>query len=216
MSEKTPFQGVLAIGLTLCCLSACHTLPKNTETQAKNQINTLLEYLCGDFSSTAQSKRDSDYYDIRLHIRPIWTKDKANHWLYVEQATAKSQDKPYRQRVYKVEPDGQNGYKSIVYTIDEPAKWIGAFKNPASLDPFTLANLQLRDGCTVFLKENDKGEFEGGTRGSGCESNLRGAKYATSKVRLSKTLLLSWDQGFNDKEVQVWGATKGGYEFVKE
>jgi hypothetical protein len=29
-------------------------------------------------------------------------------------------------------------------------------------------------------------------------------------------MLLSWDQGFNDKKEQVWGATKGGYAFIKQ
>jgi len=28
-------------------------------------------------------------------------------------------------------------------------------------------------------------------------------------------MLRSWDQGFNEKGEQVWGATKGGYEFIK-
>jgi CpeT protein len=64
----------------------------------------------------------------------------------------------------------------------------------------------LRDECTIFLKKD--GSLSGSTQGLGCESTLRGAKYASSKA--TKTELRSWDQGFNEKGEQVWGATKGG------
>jgi hypothetical protein len=35
-------------------------------------------------------------------------------------------------------------------------------------------------------------------------------------VELSENMLLSWDRGFNTEGVQVWGAEKGGYRFVKK
>ncbi len=182
----------------------------------KDPLALLLLDMTGDFSSQAQSLQDSDYFDIRLHIRPIWTADKDNHWLYVEQATAQTPEKPYRQRVYKVERDGETGFKSIVYTIDEPTKWVGAYKTPSVLDRYKPTNLLLREGCTVFLQLQKDGSFKGATQGEGCESTLRGAKYATSTVTITDKMLLSWDQGFNDKKEQVWGATKGGYAFVKQ
>ncbi len=182
----------------------------------RDPLALLLTHMTGDFSSQAQSLQDSDYFDIRLHIRPIWTADKANHWLYVEQATAQTPEKPYRQRVYKVERDGETGFKSIVYTIDEPTKWIGAYKAPSVLDQYKPANLLLREGCTVFLQIQKDGSFKGATQGNGCESTLRGAKYARSTVTITDKMLLSWDQGFNEKKEQVWGATKGGYAFIKQ
>jgi hypothetical protein len=204
--------------IVLLCLSILgwNCAASKQASTPSDKLAQLLTYMTGDFSSQAQSQRDTDYFDIRLHIRPIWLTDKANHWLYVEQATAKSPEKPYRQRVYKVEKEGENGFKSIVYTIDEPAKWIGAFKNPVTLDQYKPANLLLREGCTVFLQAQKDGTFKGATQGEGCESNLRGAKYAISTVTISDKMLLSWDQGFNDKKVQVWGATKGGYAFIKQ
>jgi hypothetical protein len=51
--------------------------------------------------------------------------------------------------------------------------------------------------------------------GKNCPSDRKGATYATSKVTISENLLLSWDQGFNEKDEQVWGAEKGGYYFKK-
>ncbi|MBL7827776.1 MAG: chromophore lyase CpcT/CpeT [Saprospiraceae bacterium] len=179
------------------------------------ELKLLVKWMTGDFSSKAQSVRDSDFFDIRLHIRPIWKSDKSNHWLYVEQATAAAENKPYRQRIYKVEKDGDQGYKSIVYTLPEPEKWVGSYKNPAVFNTLKPKDLTLRDGCTVYLQRTKEGTFTGATKGQGCESTIRGAKYAGSKVTITAKMLSSWDQGFNEKGEQVWGATKGGYEFVK-
>ena len=61
----------------------------------------------------------------------------------------------------------------------------------------------------------EEGLFEGGTQGTGCGSTLQGATYATSEVTVQQDLLLSWDRGFNDDDVQVWGATAGAYRFVR-
>jgi hypothetical protein len=212
------FGAILLAGLTATslCLS-CAGSQKSAASQDRD-LETLVNWMTGDFNSKAQSRRDSDFYDIRLHIRPIWTADKTSHWLYVEQATASAENKPYRQRVYKVErdPGVKNGFKSSVYTLSDPAKWTGAYKTPESFDVLKPADITLREGCTVFLEKQADGTFAGATRGSGCESNLRGAKYATSTVTISKQALISWDQGFDAAGKQVWGAVKGGYEFMKE
>ena len=175
------------------------------ENNSNRELKTLVKWMTGDFSSLAQSQRDSDYYDIRLHIKPIWTSNKGEHWLYVEQAMASAQDKPYRQRIYKVERNGSKGYKSIVYTLPITEKWIGAYKNIAVFNDLKPSELSIREGCTVFLERKPDGSFAGSTNEADCESNLRGAKYATSKVTITKSLLKSWDQGFDEKHEQVWG-----------
>lgn len=214
MMNPLKYWGVL---LSTCfLLYQCSTSKSGVNHKAEQNLKQLVQFMVGDFSSQAQSQRDSDFYDIRLHIRPIWPADKSNIWLYVEQATAAAESKPYRQRVYKVESDGKGGFKSIVYTLPTPEKWAGQYKTPEVFEALKPAELSLREGCTVFLSRQKNGEFVGSTQGIGCESTLRGAKYASSKVTISKTVLRSWDQGFNEKGEQVWGATKGGYEFLKE
>ena len=196
-------------------LSACSVFKKGEGTIDKD-LKMLVDYMTGDFSSEIQSKRDSAFFDIRLHIRRIWINDQGNYWLYVEQATATAQDKPYRQRVYRVQRDDAGDFKSIVYTLPDASKWVGAYKNVSVFDQLKPADLTLREGCSVFLYQNKDGSFSGSTRGEGCESNLRNAKYATSKVTITPRQLNSWDQGFNEKGEQVWGAVKGGYEFIKQ
>jgi len=204
----------LALALGLLCYHCSTTRAPRSEKNA--DLSRLVNFMVGDFSSAAQSERDSAFFDIRLHIRPIWIYDKANHWLYVEQATAAAESKPYRQRVYKIETDGKGGFLSIVYTLPNPETWAGKYKTPSAFDQLKPSELSLREGCTVYLQKSKDGSFVGSTKGEGCESTIRGAKYASSKVSISSNMLLSWDQGFNDAGEQVWGAVKSGYEFVKQ
>ncbi|WP_188926788.1 CpcT/CpeT family chromophore lyase [Shewanella algicola] len=32
---------------------------------------------------------------------------------------------------------------------------------------------------------------------------------------MTKDKIVSWDRGFDSNDQQVWGAVKGGYEFIK-
>ncbi len=78
----------------------------------------------------------------------------------------------------------------------------------------TFDKIELKDGCTVTLNRKD-GVFSGGTEADHCPSSLRGAKYATTKITMKDGELVSWDQGFDADNKQIWGATKGGYVFKK-
>jgi len=60
------------------------------------------------------------------------------------------------------------------------------------------------------------GYYTGSTVGKLCESNLRGAAYATSEVTVKSDRIISWDRGFDNEDNQVWGAEKGGYVFLRE
>jgi CpeT protein len=67
----------------------------------------------------------------------------------------------------------------------------------------------------VILARKGFGVFDGSTVDSECISNLRGAVYATSEVRITPQELISWDRGFDERGNQVWGATEGGYVFKR-
>lgn len=178
------------------------------------ELQTLGNYMAGRYSSEEQHKTDSaNYYSIKLQIIPIWKHRNDGIWFYVEQAIAGSETKPYRQRVYHVTQRENNIYESAVFTFESPLR----FANNSGLFEQTLTpdSLKLREGCPVLLKKTKNGGFEGGTEGKKCSSERQGAAYATAKVTLSEKELRSWDRGFNEKDEQVWGATKGGYVFIK-
>ncbi|MDP5171906.1 MAG: chromophore lyase CpcT/CpeT [Bacteroidia bacterium] len=179
--------------------------------QAQEQP-ALFDLMTGSFSSEAQAAADSDYYSISLHMYPIW-QESGQQWLYVEQALGSLQDRPYRQRVYLVEQISRDSFRSVVFTLDHPETFIGKWAEPAFFDAYSDTILSKREGCAVYLVKKEDGSYEGSTLGNGCESTLRGASYATSKVTIRAQTIESWDQGFNEAGEQVWGAEKGGYVF---
>jgi CpeT protein len=182
---------------------------------SEKDLPKVYKMMQGFYSSAAQSKADTSYFDIRLKMVPIFTERKNEYWLYVEQAMSTSEDKPYRQRIYQLQWDAAtNSVTSTVYTIKEGEKYYGAWQDAAKLAQIKMQDFELRKGCTIFLKKTKKG-YAGSTHKSDCESNLRGAKYATSIVKIKKKKIVSWDQGFDANDKQVWGAVKGGYIFER-
>jgi hypothetical protein len=204
-----------AIIFSFLFLAACSSVKKSTVTNSDKELNQLEQLLSGSFSSELQSKEDTSYFNISLVMLPIWTNRTDGKWMYVEQAMATKLDKPYRQRVYHLQHPGENTFTSDIYTIKNALSYAGLQNDKTKLQKLFIDSIELKDGCTVtLLKNNDV--YAGGTDGRSCPSDLRGAKYASSKITLKKGELISWDQGFDANDKQVWGATKGGYIFIKK
>jgi hypothetical protein len=177
----------------------------------------LKAYMSGNFSSELQSQRDSDYFDIRLRMVPIWKSTDSIFYLYVEQAMSTSLEKPYRQRIYKVVKSSETDFVSYIYTMNAPQRFVGKMGDDAAFTSLTPDSLKVLEGCEVHLKYDGTTEkFEGATGEKSCPSTRSGATYTTSKVILSDKGMISWDQGWNAEGKQVWGAEKGGYEFLRK
>jgi hypothetical protein len=183
---------------------------------SQKDVEVLVDYMVGSFSSEEQAEKDSNYFNIELEMVQLW-KDRADGpWLYIEQAVAESKDKPYRQRVYQLKKRNDRKIESLVYTISDPLRFAGDYKNEFPLLRLTPDSLILKEGCEVILYQADNGYFEGSTVDKNCGSDLRGASYATSEVVIYKDKMISWDRGFDESGNQVWGATDGGYIFKKK
>ncbi|AWI26759.1 chromophore lyase CpcT/CpeT [Flavobacterium pallidum] len=179
----------------------------------KAWLDELVSIMQGTYSSEKQAAVDTSYFNISLRMVPIW-KDKG-HYLYVEQALSKRQDKPYRVRIYKITQRGENEFVSEIYTLKNEKDWIGKWNDPAAFQKLTETEIELKPGCEVILKRIEKNKFSGQTGDKTCPSELRGASYATSKVTVLPNQIISWDQGFDKDGKQVWGAEKAGYIFDK-
>jgi hypothetical protein len=191
--------------------------PGPREAGALDPVADAASWLCGHYSSAAQAAADPAFFDVRLHVVRIWVDRTDGPWLYVEQSMATAQEKPYRQRIYRLAalPDG--GAESIIHELPgDPLAWAGAWKDVARFNALDPALLAVRPGCSVVLRYAGPGRMTGSTQGDGCASALRGAAYATSEVTLTTGELDSWDRGFDATGNQVWGSTKGAYRFVKE
>lgn len=210
---KRILLALLSSGLLI---SACGT-QKTTATEVKEtgNLNELVGFMTGMFSSEAQSNSDKDFYHISLVMYPIWEEDSTAKWLYVEQAVASMMKKPYRQRVYRVSATDTPGqYESAVFTLEESSKFIHGWQEPSIFQDITPDDLSVREGCSIFLTY-ENGAYNGSTHEKDCISDFRGATYATSIVSVTNKGVVSWDQGWNNEDEQVWGAVKSGYIFDK-
>jgi len=177
-------------------------------------LHTLVSWMTGKFSSREQSAQDSAFFDIRLVMTRIWPERSDGYWLYVEQAVASAQERPYRQRVYHVTHVGNDIFQSAVFSIDNPDSFAGAWSDTSLLSALTESRIHLRTGCEIILRKRDE-SYVGSTLGRLCGSELHGASYATSEVVILADRLISWDRGFNGEGDHVWGAETGGYVFRK-
>lgn len=181
------------------------------------EIETLASWMEGSFSSARQAGSDPEsYYDIRLFMSRVWPSRTDAVWLYVEQAAADNLTQPYRQRIYRLSRFADGALRSAVFTLPgDPLEFAGAWQNADLLASISAEDLVPRQGCSIELRRAGPGAFAGSTRGKECNSNLRGATYATSEVLITPERVLSWDRGFDARDRQVWGAEKAGYIFDK-
>ena len=176
----------------------------------------LKSCMSGTFSSQEQSKNDSDFFDIQLRMIPIWEKTDNVFYLYVEQAVASMKDKPYRQRVYKVVQEDDTHFISYIFTLPEPEKFVGKSEGDDVFSTIDQEIIVEKTGCEVRLTfDPAKNVFTGSTGENTCPSERSGASWATSKVNISNGVMISWDQGWDGKGQQVWGAENSGYIFKK-
>ena len=200
----------------LLLFSACST-SRSAAKQANNDgLDRLYKMMSGTFSSEQQSIQDSSYFNINLVMHPIWEGQTDYKWLYVEQAVTEYIDRPYRQRVYRLSKAGDNLYESKVYELPQPERFVHGWNTPGVFSSISPDSLLVRQGCAVYVHETSDNCFSGSTKDQDCLSNLRGATYATSEVTICSASVLSWDQGWNESEEQVWGAVKGGYVFQRK
>jgi len=192
----------------------CVPLYAQADPIKNKELQEFATMLIGEFNSKDQANQDSTYFNIHLSMTRIWDADTKAIWLYVEQAMDDKREKPYRQRIYKLGQLEKDVFTSDIYTIVNQEHFIGLQNNKEKKELLTPDMIELKQGCTVILKITD-GIYIGGTDADKCPSDLRGASYATTKIIMSGNMLESWDQGFDKSGKQVWGATKGGYRFIK-
>lgn len=185
--------------------------------QAMSNTLHVAVMMSGSFSSSAQSAEDPSYFDVRLHIVPIWTDRADGPWLYLEQATVEEASTPYRQRIYRLVDHGAGRVEGIVFEFSgSPAAYVGAWKDPARLNALDPSLLLPRMGCSVLLHPEGPDRFVSRVRGDACHSDLRGAASESSEFTLTPGLIETWDRGYDASGQQIWGPRTGPYRFVRE
>ena len=213
-SESYPMKQLpVLVTLALCLMATSATA--RTRKLTSSDLRAVARAMAGDYSSTAQASGDADFDDITLRMVPVFQKRTDGHWLYVEQAMANDQMQPYRQRVYHLYLADDSTVATQVYEIRDPSRFAGAWADIRKRSALTLYDLVDRPGCVILLRKQSDSTWAGGTSGKSCRSTVEGSSYATSEVTLYPEKLVTWDRGWNAADQQVWGAVKGGYEYVK-
>jgi len=205
-SCASPFGAAAFLGLALLTAGAIFA------DDDVSDLQELTTWMAGDFSNAVQAAEDPEFFDLSLHVAPIWPDRTDGHWFYVEQAVRLHQDRPYRQRVFRVRELAPGLFESQVFTLPDPTAAVGAWRAEDPLTDLEPADLAERDGCAILLRRRSE-TFVGSTIASLCTSTLRGAAYATSEVVVTPDGVVSWDRGFAADGHQVWGTTKGGTVF---
>jgi CpeT protein len=201
--------------LLFCTLLIAQVSFAQTLKVKAKDLKTLHGFMTGVFSNAEQAALDSTFFNIYLRMTTIMKEHPEGYWLYVEQATADAQDKPYRQRVYHLFQSDDTTLMSKVYEIKNPKQYVGGWKDETKLASITVDSLTSREGCDMFIHKVDKEIFRATTMGTECTSVLRGASYATSQVVIYPDRMVSWDRGWDKNDVQVWGSVNGAYAFIK-
>lgn len=202
------------------CLGGCAETSSDGTTNGSSlpvAADEAFRWLTGRFDSKDQAESDPQYFAVQLQTCEVSAPEVGSRVLYVEQAMMTSLGKPYRQRLYALESvaDDSTLVDSRVFELAQPQQAVGACDGTEPM-AFGSTEVELREGCTVRLAWDEvTASFVGGTTGKDCTSQLNGATYATSHVELRTDRIDTWDRGFDASDVQVWGASKGPYRFVR-
>lgn len=205
-------QGI-GVVIGLLCAASTALAQQNGVTTETERLSAVLQ---GSYNNEAQSRADADYFDIRMRIARIWRWRTDAVWLYMEQSLASMQGKPYRQRIYRLVQKNDTTVESAIFILRYPLRFAGEWRRENLLKHQTPDSLAEMSGCGIVLYRKRNGVYSGATTGSNCSSELRKAVYSTSDIIISADKLVMWDRGFDASGKQVWGAIKGGYEFVKK
>jgi len=191
-----------------------------TATNSISQVKSidserLVKMMEGSYSSEEQSKNDTDYFDIRLYIKRVWSYRTDGKWLYFEEVEASDPDKPHRQGVYRITNTYEGRFESAVFTLNDPLRFADEWKKENSLSGLIPDSLNLMKGCAVTFTLMNDGSYKGSTEGKYCANDHKGGKYSTSEVKLSQDGIISWNKGFDENDKMVWGVAKGGYVFKR-
>lgn len=210
MKKTVIYCIILLVASILYAFTTSNSIKQNEDKELLKFANTLI----GTYSSKKQAIKDTNYFNISLVMYRVWPERTDGIWLYVEQAVASKLDKPYRQRVYRLQHPSTFVFTSDIYMIQNAKDIIGLQNDKQKESLLHPDSISIKEGCTVVLQYDGK-TYTGGTQENKCPSDLRGASYASTKISLQKGKLISWDQGFDANGKQMWGATEGGYIFLK-
>lgn len=183
--------------------------------QAGSMLDEFMSLQVGEFSSKTQAALDARYDVAVWHVAEIWPQEsRSERWIYTE-SWLEGASQPYMQRVsrYTEQPDGTLIARR--YVLPDAKAFTGAWKDPARFASLPRARLVELAGCDAIITRAGSGRFEGGTVGTRCANDYKGAAYVVSRAELSAAGMTNWDRGFDSSGALRWGPAAGPYRFTR-
>ncbi len=186
---------------------------------------TLANYLAGEFDNREQANAEPVWY---VHLRfwqipvSIFTEDSLT--LFAEQASVVNLEKPYRQRILRLQPssDDTSCLQVQYYMPKDPDSISGAGLNPLLLNHLTADDLDLLPGCKLLVTQQQLASNRYHFRASSPANNTCNFRYNEQTVNVSLGFeategeFLSYDKGIDPNTGSAtWGAIMGPYRYTK-
>lgn len=205
---------LLSLWLSSSQVSNAQPEPQPQSQQLSQQnLDEVVEHLTRTMDTTAQADLNPRYVGVQMTTCPVQiTEATASEgvYLYQEQALSETLNNPYRQRFLHIILNADaTRIESRTFKPSVPEAWTGlCTQSEPIVDATELGDLV----CTVSLRPSSLG-YVGSTPEEGCPVNLRGAVRLTNTVVLHQDGMDTWDRGFDEHGIQVWGARAEPYQY---
>lgn len=180
-------------------------------------IETLARWMAADFSNQAQAFENPPFFaHIRVCMRPLPTEVLSGMSLFVEQAYDYMLNDPYRVRVLKLIPTGEN-IEIENYTVQGAEDFYGASRDLKRLYTLTSDRLEKLPGCNMQVEWTGN-SFKGWVQpGKGCIVVRKGkTTYLDSQFEIDGEKFISHDRGLDpETDEHIWGSIAGPFHFVR-
>lgn len=183
--------------------------------EASEDFNQLVEWLTGNYTTTAQFQKNPGQADLTLHITLIWPNSATGAWVYVEEAKTDSINSPFRQEVYFLSEISDGEYSSDVYKIPGDSAFVGAWQNPSKFDGMTAFDLKNQNGCALFLNY-DGFQYSGKTNSGSCKTQSDDSEHTTTNIILLPSEYQVWNKRFDKDGKQVSSAKNEAIKYIKK
>lgn len=178
------------------------------------ELEQLVEWMSGSFSSAAQAKADDSFESTTLKIVQIWPDVTNGAWVYAEEFLNDEIETTVNQRVFFLSEINDSEFSIDEYELPNKLKYVGAWEDPNRFSEIRVFDLKFKNGCTFFIFY-DGFQYSGQTNTGSCKNEVDGAAYSTSVIMVVADEINLWDRGYNESNQLVWGTDAGPKVYKK-
>ncbi|NJK28210.1 MAG: chorismate mutase [Coleofasciculaceae cyanobacterium SM2_3_26] len=188
-----------------------------------SSLATLAGYLAGEFDNRPQAMADPAWYvHLRLWQRPLpGLFDDRSVAFFLEQANATTLDRPYRQRIARLE-EQEGNLRVQYYMLKQRDAYIGGGDRPEKLASLTPSDLHCLPGCRLEVTQETIGEQLYRFRATMpddaecCFTYGGETRWVKLGFEATATEFFSYDKGVDPTSGRaLWGAMLGPFQFAK-